>query len=133
MGCNWMPLMSPFTSHYLLFEHQPEEDDGVISLEAMASVRLADWPRLQAEVVAVLDGLTTHLHTPAMPLDDGGAWDAWLQVQIDEAASTSLEASAPTFMQWHPSADAAWIAVTLTLAIHQLYWPKVASAFALLE
>ncbi|MEN9842909.1 MAG: hypothetical protein RLZZ612_738 [Pseudomonadota bacterium] len=106
----------PFSCHYLLFDAQSEDEEGVLSLEAVASVRLHDWPSLQAEAAAVLDLLSAHFQTPALPLDEGGVWDACVQVQVDEAASEALAAHADALRQWSPPPSAHWIALTFTVA-----------------
>lgn len=116
-----------FSCRYLLFEHQHDDEDGVVTLEAVASVRLPDWVHLQADVVAVLHFLETHFQAPATPLDDGGVWDAWLQVQVDDAPSESLTASPHALMQWHPPAESVWIAITLTLTGGTTGWNDVAA------
>lgn len=103
------------TYRCLCFEPQAEEAQGVCTFEAMASVRVADWQQLQREVVAVLQTLEKHCHVPAMPLDEGGVWDAWLQVQNDEAVIDTLCPTPSALHNWRPALETHWIAVTLTL------------------
>lgn len=103
------------TYRCLCFEPQAEEAQGVCTFEAMASVRVADWQQLQHEVVAVLQALERHCRVPAMPLDEGGVWDAWLQVQNDEAVIDTLCPTPSALQNWRPAPETHWIAVTLTL------------------
>jgi hypothetical protein len=102
--------------HYLLFEPQFEDEDGVLTLEAVASVRPSHWSALQTEMVAVLDFLVAYFGHPATPLDEGGVWDAWLQIQVDDAAPVSLSPQALALQQWRLPDEGNWLALTLTLA-----------------
>ena len=61
--------------HYLIFEASEDgQDTG--TWEAIASVRAAQLPAVQAEVQVVLDAAETHSPGPRGPLDEGGTWDA---------------------------------------------------------
>ncbi len=81
-----------------------DNDEGVVTIEALASTRAAQHADALAEVHRVLDwawGAFPHTHGPA---DEGGQWDHDLQVGVE---------------------DGGWHAVTLTLA----GTPEFAAAF----
>ena len=61
-----------------------EVDDGVSSLEAMASTTDALHPAVMAEVQRVLDWAWSRYPTSHGPIDDGLVWDHDLQVTIEE-------------------------------------------------
>jgi hypothetical protein len=90
-----MPGLGPL--RYLIFDAS-EGDDGQGSWEAMASVRDIDratrLPAVLAEARAVLDWAEAHAPGPRGPIEDGGHWDAELDI--------------------HDDGD--WIRVTLTLS-----------------
>jgi hypothetical protein len=72
--------------HYLVFD---ASDDGADfgTWEAMASVRASEratrLPAVEAEAQAVIDWATRHPPGRRGPLDDGGAWDADLDIAED--------------------------------------------------
>lgn len=68
--------------HYLTFDLS-DNDDGVTTLEALASTPAAQHAAVMAEVQQVLDWAWRafpHTHGPA---DDGMDWDHDLQVQVE--------------------------------------------------
>lgn len=67
---------------YLIFDAS-DDGEGTGSWEAMASVRAADLPAVQAEAQAVLAAAERYAPGPRGPLDDGGVWDADLQQHTD--------------------------------------------------
>ena len=66
--------------HYLIFDAS-DDGAGTGTWEAMASVRAAEVPAVLAEAQQVIDEAEIHSPGPRAPLDEGGAWDALLQVQ----------------------------------------------------
>jgi len=70
------------TLHYLIFDAS-DDGEGTGSWEAMASVRAADVPAVQAEVQTVLAAAERQAPGPRGPLDEGGAWDADVQRHTD--------------------------------------------------
>ncbi len=83
--------------HYLSFDHS-DNDEGVTTLEALASTPAAQHAAVMAEVQQVLDWAWQafpHTHGAA---DDGMDWDYDLQVQVEPGSGGS-----------------AWHTVTLTL------------------
>ncbi|WP_225785228.1 hypothetical protein [Xenophilus sp. Marseille-Q4582] len=64
---------------YLLFEAS-EGDDGVGLFEAMADVPAARAGAVQAEVDAVLAWATRHFGAVRGPVEEGGEWDAHLEI-----------------------------------------------------
>ncbi|HSI51331.1 MAG TPA: hypothetical protein VLA61_23950 [Ideonella sp.] len=72
-----------------------DNDEGVSTLEALASTSAVQHAAVLAEVQQVLDWAWQHFPHSHGPADDGGDWDEDLQVSVEG--------------QWH--------AVTLTLAV----------------
>lgn len=77
-----MPSLGPL--RYLIFDAS-EGDEGQGSWEALASIRDADratrLPAVLAEARAVLDWAETQAAGPRGPLEEGGHWDADLDVR----------------------------------------------------
>ena len=67
---------------YLTFDAS-DDGQGTGTWEAMASVRAADRAAVLAEVQAVLDAAERQSPGPRGPLDEGGVWDSWTQVQVE--------------------------------------------------
>jgi hypothetical protein len=86
-----MPMSTP-PLQYLIFDAS-DDGEGTGTWDAMASVRAAELPAVQAEVQAVLAWAERHSPGPRGPLDEGGTWDA------DE----------------HQQTEGDWTTVTLTL------------------
>lgn len=86
-----------------------EVDDGVSSLEAMASTAAAQHASVMAEVQQVLSWAWRSFPETHGPIDDGHAWDHDLQVTIDSGG-------------WHT--------VTLTLTGHPRFVEAFLSTFA---
>jgi hypothetical protein len=61
-----------------------EVDDGVSSLEAMASTAMEQHPAVMAEVQRVLDWAWRRYPDSHGPLDDGTDWHHDLQVTIED-------------------------------------------------
>lgn len=80
---------------YLLFDTS-DDGQGMGTWEAMASVRADRLPQLMAEVDAALALAERSAPGPRGPLDEGGAWDADLQVQTEgEWTAVTLTVSGP--------------------------------------
>ena len=77
-----MPTESEQGWRYLDFERS-EDETGVTTFEAMASVGADRWGELQAEVAALLSQLCQSGTAQQGPLDEGGDWDFDLQVVED--------------------------------------------------
>ena len=71
---------------YLDFDAS-EDADGHGSFDAMAAVTTAQWPALQAEVLAVLAWAEDTFPGARAPLEEGGSWDCELQA-VEEVATT---------------------------------------------
>jgi hypothetical protein len=67
---------------YLIFD-AAEIDDGVVSLEAMASTALAQHGAVMAEVQQVLDWAWHRFPGSHGPIDDGMDWHHDLQVSVE--------------------------------------------------
>ncbi len=101
---------------FLMFELL-DADEHSHTWEAMASVAPQRVPAVLADVMRVLAWAQGQLGTDPQSLDDGGDWDALLQIQADQHA--------PHTLAWHPATGCAtppalppgtqWVAVTLTL------------------
>jgi hypothetical protein len=77
-------------------------DDGVTTLDALASTRAEHQPAVLAEVQQVLDWAERHFPGQHAPLEDGGTWLHELQVQDEPGGwrSVALTFSAtPEFAQ----------------------------------
>ena len=61
-----------------------EVDDGVSSLEAMASTAAGEHASVMAEVQQVLDWAWHRFPDSHGPIDDGMEWDHDLQVTVEE-------------------------------------------------
>jgi hypothetical protein len=68
------------TLSYLIFDAS-DDGGGTGSWEAMASVRAPDVAAVLAEAQQVIDAAQAQSPGPRAPLDEGGAWDALLQLQ----------------------------------------------------
>ncbi|KQV52790.1 hypothetical protein ASC95_08230 [Pelomonas sp. Root1217] len=79
---------------YLIFDYS-DGDDGIATLEAMASTRAEEHPRVLAEAQRVLDWAHSQFPGRHGPVEDGQAWDHELLVQHEEGG---------------------WLTVTLTLS-----------------
>jgi len=79
---------------YLTFDLS-DGDDGIATLEAMASTRAQEHGRVLAEAQQVLDWAHSHFAGRHGPVEDGQAWDHELLVQQEEGG---------------------WLTVTLTLS-----------------
>ena len=79
--------------HYLTFDLS-DTDDGITTLEALASTTAEHHAAVMAEVQQVLDWAWRHFPRTHGPADEGMDWDHDLQVKVEGG-------------QWH--------AVTLTL------------------
>lgn len=79
---------------YLIFDFS-DGDDGIATLEAMASTRENEHAAVLAEAQQVLDWAHAHFPGRHGPVEDGNAWDHELLVQQEEGG---------------------WLTVTLTLS-----------------
>ena len=101
---------------YLVFDLL-DADDTSHTWEAMASVDLARVPAVLSEAVGLVAWAQAEFGTEPLAIDEGGEWDAWLQVQADQAP--------PLTLNWPTHRDQTlpppiphgtqWVAVTLTL------------------
>ena len=85
-----------------------EVDDGIATLEAMASTRAAQHAAVMAEVQRVLDWAWRQFPDSHGPIDEGTHWDHDLQ------------------LTWEPGG---WQAVTLTLTGTRQFVNEVTAAF----
>ena len=85
-----------------------DNDDGVTTLEAMASTGAAQHAAVMAEVAQVLAWAWQHFAHSHGPADEGMAWDHDLQVSVE---------------------DGTWSVVTLTLAVSQAFAEAFDDAF----
>jgi hypothetical protein len=67
---------------YLIFDAS-DDGEGTGSWEAMASVRAADLAAVLAEVASVMAAAQADAPGPRGALEEGGAWDAEQQVQVE--------------------------------------------------
>jgi hypothetical protein len=93
--------------HYLIFDLS-DGNDGVLTLEAMASTQRAEHPAVMAEIQQVLDRAWTLEPRSHGSAEDGMLWDHDLQVSIE---------------------DGGWHAVTLTITGPPPFIDDVMSAF----
>jgi len=70
--------------NFLIFDAS-DDGHGQSTWEAMASVQAERLPQLMAEVHAVLELAERRAPGPRGPMEEGGAWDAELQVQAQDA------------------------------------------------
>lgn len=75
--------------HHLIFDASDDGDDTG-TWEAMASVRPEGRAALMEEVHAVLRAAEAQAPGPRGPLDEGGVWDADLQVQPEDGGWTTV-------------------------------------------
>ncbi|MET0334599.1 MAG: hypothetical protein ABW190_10040 [Rhizobacter sp.] len=68
--------------HYLSFDLS-DTDDGVITLDAMASTPEAQHAAVMAEVQQVLDWAWRHFPHTHGPADEGMDWDHDLQLSVE--------------------------------------------------
>ena len=104
--------------HYLIFE-ETASDGHSLTWEAMASVPPARLPAVLDEAAHVMAWVTQYLGAPPCPLDDGGEWDALLEVQA--------EGGAPRCLPWVSNSghiqpllipeNTPWVTVTVTLVV----------------
>lgn len=86
---------------YLIFDFS-DGDDGVATLEAMASTREAEHATVLAEARQVLDWAHAHFPGRHGPVEEGHAWDHELLVQQEaggwQTVTLTLTAS-PEFLE----------------------------------
>ena len=75
-----------------------EDDEGLGSFEAMASVGTKHWAAVQAEVAGVLAWAHAEFPDACAPMDEGGEWDCALQ--------GSQEHTTPLTVHFSPEAQA---------------------------
>ena len=103
---------------YLMFE-ETASDGHSLTLEAMASVPPVRLPAVLDEAAHVMAWASRHLGTPPCPLDDGGEWDALLNVQADDGEPGSLQWESTKGHIQPPSIpeNTRWVTVTVTLVV----------------
>ncbi len=87
--------------NYLAFEHS-EGDDGVTTLEALASTAADQHAAVMAEVQQVLDWAWRHFPHGHGPADEGFDWDDDLQVVVERGgwhAVTLTLTGSPAFVE----------------------------------
>ena len=94
---------------YLTFDVE-EVDDGVSTLEAMASTAADQHADVISEVQQVLDWAAVHFPHSHGRVDEGMDWDHDLQVQVEPGG---------------------WLAVTLTIAASPRFTEALLAAFAI--
>jgi hypothetical protein len=103
--------------HFLIFDLL-DADDLSHTWQAMASVAPVRLPAVFQEVANLTAWAHAHLGSEPQPLDEGGDWDAWLQLQPDQADPCTLGLHQ---LPGPPSlvlpADTQWVTVTLTLVV----------------
>jgi hypothetical protein len=72
----------PAALHYLSFDLS-DNDEGVTTLEALASTSAEQHAQVMAEVQQVLDWAWHHFPHTHGPADDGMDWDHDLQVSVE--------------------------------------------------
>ena len=104
--------------HYLMFE-ETASDGHSLTWEAMASVPPVRLPAVLDEAALVMAWASRHLGTPPCPLDDGGEWDALLNVQADGSEPGSLQWESTKGYIQPPSIpeNTRWVMVTVTLVV----------------
>lgn len=112
---------------FLEFTPHPEGDTHT-TWEAMASVRAPQREALRTELQALWEALPRWLGGSAVPLDDGGDWDLWVQLQ--------WEGQAPQTLAWPPGNEAwrafdeapraEWLTLTVTLSVTEGLAPVLA-------
>ncbi len=119
----------PSVGHWLVFEVS-DADDGVLTLEAMASVAPGQLAQVWAEVGLVLSHMARLACGAAAPLDQGGEWDMLLQLQCDGTPPKTLHWPAAGASNTPPCVGAGvqWATVTLTLVAR----PSLAEAMVAL-
>jgi hypothetical protein len=117
--------------HYLDFDFSGDTH-GHGSFDAMASVAPPQLPKLQEEVLRVLDWAERHFG-PAAALDEGGEWDFELQ--------GSSEVATPLAVRYVPGAarldlqpgtpGPARVTLTLTLSGSEAFCAALRDAFSI--
>lgn len=115
---------------FLWFE-TTDNGDETHTLEAMASVPLAQTHALFSEVTGVLAWAYRQFPGGPHPLDEGGEWDLLLQVQVNDNAPVDLLHHPVTgTVIWAPAPNTeGWVCVTVTLAVTQAFaqaWAQAA-------
>lgn len=100
---------------YLIFDLL-DTDETSRTWEAMASVAPERVSEVLAEATDLLVWAGEQFGTDALALDDGGEWDAWVQVQADQAEPRTLDwhKLAKTPVQTFPPGTR-WVTIALTL------------------
>jgi hypothetical protein len=78
------------TLRFLQFDCS-DDNRGLVSFEAMASVGAAQWPALQAELKLVLDWAHHGYAGVRGPLEDDGDWDYDLHASLETIATLELD------------------------------------------
>ena len=115
--------------NYLEFD-VTEDGEGHGSFDALASVPLARWPALQAEVVTVLRWAHEAFGTPGA-LDDGAQWDCELQGALEVATPLAVryDAAAGQLSAQPAGAEAARRTLSLTLSGSAAFCEALRQAF----
>lgn len=95
-----------------------QEDSETSTYEAMASVRLADVPELEAEGKQLLAMLPQWLGSEASPLDLGGEWDVWVQANWEGQDPVTVDHLSTGWSTGsHVAEHTAWWTLTITLVV----------------
>jgi hypothetical protein len=92
--------------------HLTDGDDGIQTLEAMASTRAADHAAAMAEVQQVLAWAEAEFGDRHGPVEDGGAWDHDLLVQHEAGG---------------------WVTVTLTFSASDEFAQALLQRFSVVD
>jgi hypothetical protein len=113
------------------FELHPEGDTHT-TWDAMVSVRPADRQALAAELQMLWSVLPRWLGSSPAPLDEGGDWDVWLQVQWDGGSPTTLSLPPPDgkWIAFDEPSQANWLTLTVTLSVVNELAPLLAERWA---
>lgn len=113
---------------YLDFDFSGDADGGG-SFEAMASIALAQWPALQAEVLRVLGWARDTFGAPAAP-DEGGDWDYALHAVRETSTRMTVEVTAHELRLRAGADDPPRITLTFTLTGSDAFCAEFRHAFA---
>jgi hypothetical protein len=105
------------TLRYLDFEFS-ENTEGIVTIDAMVSVRPQDLPALQRELALVLDWAYANFPEGPGPADEGAPWDCDLQATQERSVQETLHYDPLTrrFSSTLGTAEAVRHTVTLSIS-----------------
>lgn len=104
------------TLRYLDFEFS-ENTEGIVTIDAMASVRPQDLSALHRELSLVLDWAHSHFPAGPGPADDGAPWDCDLQGTQERSLQERLHYDPQTGRLASTLGSAEAVRHTVTLSI----------------